>query len=266
MRNEIVSSSLIGFYRQAGPPHITAIRIRDRDTDELRYAATWQSGSQRTLSIANNGALLPGANYRLWIAFSKPMRMLGQAGNAEAYAGQQTSPGSGVAELQLPNLAQDNDIVFDLSSIASLDQPDGANDGYRQYIFDSANIDFTIPADLSIDGSEPAVLSLSFADMSDFQIDANPATPVDWQNGGWSGYENEHGVAADSGGADCQIHPFVATDSTATPPFGNIDCRQATPTPPPPAPMPRGGGGNALWLCLLLLSLGPRFGDPVTKP
>jgi len=256
MRNEIVASSLIGFYRQAGPPYVTAIRIRDLNTNVLRYGAEWQNGSQRTLSITQNSALLPGGNYRLWIAFSKPMRMLTQAGNAGNYPGQQTSPSSGSAELQLPALEQSNDVEFDLSNIVWLDQPDGASDGYRQYIFDAASIDFSIPAGLSVNGSEPAVLSLSFSDMSDFQIDANPATRVDWQNGGWSGYENEKGIATDSGGIDCQINPFVAMDPEATAPVGDVDCRSAMPAPPPPPPPPQtssGGGGSAFWLCLLLL-------------
>jgi len=255
MRNEIVASSLIGFYRQAGPPYVTAIRIRDLNTNVLHYGAEWQNGSQRTLSVTQNSALLPGGNYRLWIAFSKPMRMLTQAGNAGNYPGQQTSPSSGSAELQLPALEQSNDIQFDLSNIIWLDQPDGASDGYRQYIFDAASIDFSIPAGLSVNGSEPAVLSLSFSDMSDFQIDANPATRVDWQNGGWSGYENENGIATDRGGIDCQINPFVAMDPEATAPVGDVDCRSAMPAPPPP-PRPQtssGGGGSAFWLCLLLL-------------
>ena len=253
MRNEIVASSLIGFYRQAGPPYVTAIRIRDLNTNVLRYGAEWQNGSQRTLSVTQNSALLPGGNYRLWIAFSKPMRMLTQAGNAGNYPGQQTSPSSGSVELQLPALEQSNDVEFDLSNIIWLDQPDGTSDGYRQYIFDAASIDFSIPAGLSVNGSEPAVLSLSFSDMSDFQIDANPATRVDWQNGGWSGYENENGIATDRGGIDCQINPFVAMDPEATAPVGDVDCRSAMPAPPPPPQTSSGGGGSAFWLCLLLL-------------
>lgn len=258
MRNEIVASSLIGFYRQAGPPHVTAVRIRDVDTDELRYDAEWENGNLRTLSVTRNSALLPGGNYRLWIAFSKPMRMLTLAGDAGNYPGQQTSPGSGNIELQLPELEQGNDVEFDLSKITWFDQPDGASDGYRRYVFDAASIDFSISAGLSVDGSEPAVLSVSLTDMSDFQIDGNPATPVDWQNGRWSGYENEDGVALDRGGIDCQVKPFVAMDPGAPAPAEKADCRQATsapPSPPPPTPaqVSSGGGGSAFWLCLVLL-------------
>ena len=261
LRDEIVASSLIGFYRQAGPPHVTAIRIRDLSTDEVRYSADWQDGNPRTLSVTQNHALQPGGEYRLWIAFSKPMRMLTAAGDAGTYAGQRTSPYSGRVELQVPALEESNDVAVDLSTMVWLDQPDGANDGYRQYIFDAASIDFSIPAGLEVGGSEPAVLELSFADMSDFLIDANPATPVDWQQGGWVGYEDEDGVALDQGGIDCQIKPFVATDPGAMAPPGDVDCRSASAPPPPPRPPQpsSGGGGQALWLCLLLLPALRRF-------
>lgn len=258
MRNELVASSLIGFYRQAGPPYVSAVRIRDLDTDEIRYSADWQGGDQRTLSVSQNNALVPGGNYRLWIAFSKPMRFMTEQGDPGTYAGQQTTAVSGSLQLQIPGLEQSNDIEIDLSNVVWLDQPDATFDGYRQYIFDAANIDFSIPAALSVNGSEPAVMQMSFADMSDFQIDANPATSVDWQNGGWSGYENENGVAADTGGIDCQMKPFIAMELTATAPTGDVNCRAVATTPPPaPAPPPPsvspGGGGSAFWLCLLLL-------------
>lgn len=261
MRDEIVASSLIGFYRQAGPPHVTALRIRDLDSNEIRYNAEWQNGNQRTLNVTQNSALLPGGNYRLWIAFSKPMRMRTELGDAGIYAGQQTTPASGNVELQFPQLEQSNDVVLDLTNIVWLDQPDGADDGYRQYVFDAANVDFSIPAALPLNGTEPAVLSLSVADMSDFQIDANPETPVDWQNGGWSGFENENGIAADSGGIDCQLKPFVATDPVATAPAESLECRETVTSPPPvpsppalpPPPVPSGGGGSAVWFCIFLL-------------
>ena len=256
MRNEIVASSVIGFYRQAGPPHVTALRIRDADSGELRYSAEWQNGSQRNLQVTENSALVPGGNYRLWLAFSKPMRFRSEAGNAAVYPGQQTGPESGSAALQLPALGQSNDVVLDVTSGVWLDQPDGIQDGYRRYVFDATSIDFSIPAGLAASGAEPAVLSLSFADMSDFQIDANPATPVDWQNGGWSGYENEDDISADSGGIDCQIKPFVAMDPMAVAPANGGSCRVAA--APPSSPQPgqnSGGGGSAFWLVLALLSL-----------
>ena len=164
---------------------------------------------------------------------------------------------SATGELQFPDREQGNDILLDVDSSVWLDQPDGAADGYQRYIFDSATMDFSVPAGMNISAATPAVLSLSFADMSDFQLDANPATPVDWQNGGWSDYEDEDGVAADRGGIDCNFKPFIAKDSAAAAPTGDAVCRAATPAPPPPPPPRRnsGGGGTMLWLLLLMLAL-----------
>lgn len=255
MRDEIVASSLIGFYRQAGPPHVAAVRISDVDSGEVRYAAEWQNGNQRSLAVTTNSALVPGNNYRVWIAFSKPMRFLTPTGEADRYPGQLTSPASGMAELQFPGMEQGNDIVLDIGSSAWLDQADGVADGYRRYVFDAMTMDFSVPAGMTVTAATPAVLSLSFADMSDFQLDANPATPVDWQNGAWSGFENENDVAADSGGIDCGFKPFVAMDPAAVAPSGDAVCRSvaAPPPPPPPTAKKTGGGGATLWLLLLTI-------------
>ena len=259
MRDEIVAKSLIGFYRQSGPPYVSAVRIRDTDTGTVRYSAEWQAGNPRTLQVSQNDALVPGGNYRLWIAFSKPMRFRTQSGDVGTYPGQSAGPGSGSAELQVPSLSAGNDVVLTTGGIVWPDQPDGAADGYRRYLFDAATMDFTIPAAMPVTDATAAVLELSFTDMSDFQIDANPTTPVDWQNGSWSGYENEDGVGTDSGGIDCQFKPFVAADAAAAVPSDGAVCRSAAapppppPPPPPPAPSSGGGGGGGGGELLLLL-------------
>ncbi len=259
MRDEIVATSLIGFYRQSGPPYVTAVRIRDMDTGTLRYSAEWQPGNRRSLQVSQNDALVPGGNYRLWVAFSKPMRFRTQSGDAGTYPGQRAGPGSGRADLQVPSLSAANDVTLTTGGISWPDQPDGTTDGYRRYLFDAATMGFTIPAGMPVNGSTAAVLELSFADMSDFQVDADPATPVDWQNGSWSAYENENGASTDSGGIDCQFNPFIATDPTAVAPPVGADCRSmAAPPPPPPPPPPQtpssGGGGTGIDLLLLLLA------------
>jgi hypothetical protein len=254
MRDEIVSMNLIGFYRQAGPPHVTAVRIADMDSGELRFSASWQDGSVRNLQTTENKALVPGANYRLYVAFSKPMRFQSVGGVAEAYPGQQTGPTSGQAELQIPALDATNDAIIDLSNIVWLDQPDGVSDGYQRYIYDAATIDFALAASLNVAASEPAVLSLLFSDMSDFNTDADPGTVADWSNGSWVGLENHNGSANDAGGIDCNMSPFIAMDADAMPPLEKAECRDIiidAPPAPVPAP-PKRGGGNSLWLLVLL--------------
>ena len=258
VRDELTASFIVGAYRQAGPPYVVAARITDADSGEVRFAAEWGNGPQRTLNVTTNQALVPAGNYRLWLAFSKPMRW--QNGGAVAtYPGQQTTPMSGSVELQVPSLDANDDVTLDIASIVWHDQPDGMSDGYRRYIYDAASIDFSLPADMPATDPIPAVLQLSFADLADFQLDADPATTVDWQNGAWTNFENENDVAGDSGGIDCQMRPFVAADPMAAAPANAIACRAVSVTPPPPPPPPpvdpprRGGGGALVWLLLLLI-------------
>ena len=267
VRDEMVEANLIGFYRQAGPPYVQTVRIADANTGELRYSASWQNGAVRTLNVAENLALQPGASYRLYLGFSKPMRFQSVAGGPANYPGQQTGPIPGDIELQIPSQDAVNDIVVDLSTIEWHDQPDGASNGYQQYLYDAASVDFSIPAGAPITGSEPVVLSLLFRDMSDFLTDSDPATVTDWVNGGWAGFEDVSGASTDVGGYDCNFRPFIALDATAAAPAGNAVCRAATAVPPPPPVPPpptrrNGGGGGALWLTgLLLLMLRRRPGN-----
>ena len=255
MRNELLASSLIGFYRQSGPPHVVAVRITDRDSGTVRFSAQWQSGATRSLVESVNNALVPGGNYRLRVAFSKPMRFRNTAGSADTYPGQQTGPASGRAELQIPSLDDSNDILATAAGINWHDQPDGVSDGFDQYIFDAASMDFSLPAGLPVSDATPAVFELSFTDMSDFQIDADPATPADWVNGGWTGYEREDGQDVNSGGIDCTIKPFISPDAGAGAPATSANCRSVAVLPPPPPPQPvptsSGGGGTGFWFLLL---------------
>jgi hypothetical protein len=55
-------------------------------------------------------------------------------------------------------------------------------------------------------------------DMTRMKLDANPATVADWENGAWTGYENDFGIETDSGGYDTTISLQV-TNEVVTPPF-----------------------------------------------
>lgn len=255
--------ALIGFYRQSGPPHVTELRITDIDSGERRYSAAWQNGNTRTLQVDVNHSLVPDRNYRLYVAFSKPMRYQSATATPTAYPGQQTGPTSGAIQLQFPALDAASDVVMDMSAIRWLDQPDGVNDGFQRYVDDAATVEFQIPSTLTLTGSEASVLSMSFADMSDFNLDADPETVVDWRNGGWTGFEDQFAATGDVGGIDCNMRPFVAPAEDAVIPADTADCREsvAVVLPPPPAPAPappNRGGGNALWLLLLLSLLAHR--------
>ena len=110
MRTDVARMYLLGFYRQAGPPAVLAAQIRDRDSDQVVYEAAWQqtSATARTLATSTNSALVPGRNYRLWVAFNKPMRIRDDAGNVVAYRGQTSGPSVGTVTLEFPDLTGQN--------------------------------------------------------------------------------------------------------------------------------------------------------------
>ena len=107
MRADVARMYLLGFYRQAGPPAALAAQIRDRDSGDVVYDASWQvsSPTTRSLTTGTNVALVPGRNYRLWVAFNKPMRIRDASGAVVPYRGQTSGAGVGTVTLEFPALA-----------------------------------------------------------------------------------------------------------------------------------------------------------------
>ena len=83
-------------------------------------------------------------------------------------------------------------------------------------------------------------LSLAVQDLAGLTLDANPATPVDWANGAWTGYENSNGAQGDAGGTDASYVVKVENSSLNLVSGGSSSGG--------------GGGGSISWLLLLLLS------------
>lgn len=256
MRDDLTRQYLLGFYRQSGPPAAIAAEIRDTDSDAVVYRAHWDrsSASARTLAVEVNEPLLPGGNYRLWVAFNKPMRIRSSAGAVVSYAGQNRGAEVGTLALEIGAGAED----FTLTGAAWLGTSGGVPDGYLRYSDDAFAVDFTLPAGLAVTEATPAALSLDVEDLAQMTLDADPASAVDWGSGHWLGYEDETGAVGDSGGADCSFKPFVAPAAGAEPPATGIECGAANPPSPPPPPPPNGGGGgggNGSGLALLGLLL-----------
>ncbi|MCH8931330.1 MAG: hypothetical protein IIA98_10530, partial [Proteobacteria bacterium] len=90
MRDDVTNMLWLGFYRQAAPPRIQAVQISEAATGDIVYAASWVSagGTDRTLSVTSNNALVPGGDYRLWLAFNKPMRWRNAGGTIVRFRGQ----------------------------------------------------------------------------------------------------------------------------------------------------------------------------------
>jgi hypothetical protein len=255
MRDDVVRQYLLGFYRQSGPPAAIAAEIRETGSGDVVYRARWDraSSSTRALTVEVNEALVPGGNYRLWVAFNKPMRIRDAGGDVVPYAGQGPGAAIGTATLEIPSLAG-ADVA--LAGGAWLDAPGGAPDGYLRYADDAFAVDFNLPGSLGVAAATPAVLFLDVMDLAEMALDADPASAVDWGGGHWLRYEDVAGDDGDAGGTDCSFKPFIAPQAGAAPPAGDADCRAAAPPPPPPPPPPgRGGGGGDGSALLLLLAL-----------
>jgi len=256
MRDDVVRQYLLGFYRQSGPPAAIAAEIRDRTSGAVVYRAHWdRSGSTaRTLAVDVNEALLPGGEYRLWVAFNKPMRIRNGAGVVVSYAGQAPGAAVGPVTLEFPSLAAGDDVSLG-GAAAWLDQPGGAPDGYLRYADDAFAVDFTVPDTLSLESAAPAALLLGQQDLAQMLLDGDPASAVDWGGGAWLRYDDVSGVGGDIGGQDCSFRPFVAPAAGAAPPAAAACREQAAPPPPPPPPARSGGGGDGSGLLAILFGL-----------
>ena len=258
MRDDVTSMYLLGFYRQAAPPYVQAAQISEAQSGNVVYAAEWVANgpNSRELDVSVNEALLPGSEYRLWLAFNKPMRYRDDTGAVTNFPGQSVTGPTGSATLEIPDVS-DGEIDLAVGDAAAwLDAPGGAPDGYLRYADDALSVSFTVPQSLSVTDATAAVLAITNQDLSELQLDADPASAADWSGGAWVGYEDSMGVSGDTGGVSCSFTPFVAPAPGAVAPASAATCVAATPPPPPPpppAPPPSSGGGGALdWLWLLV--------------
>jgi hypothetical protein len=256
MRDDVARQYLLGFYRQSGPPAAVAAEIRELPGNTVVYRARWERSGpgERTLEVDVNEALVPGGNYRLWVAFNKPMRVRNGAGEVVPYAGQSPGADVGTVTLEIPSL---DGADVSLGGGAWLKLPGGAPNGYLRYADDAFAVDFTLPAATGVDVATPAVLFLDPQDLAEMALDADPASAVDWGGGHWLGYEDTQGEDGDSGGGNCSFKPFIAPAAGSAPPTEVAVCGAAESPPPPPPPPPpnRGGGGEGSGLLLMLLGL-----------
>lgn len=231
VREELAEATLLGLYRQAGPPSVRAVEIRERDSGAPVFVAGWQrlDGGRRQLVVSTPAELRSGVDYRLWIAFSKPMRVRGESGEVINYRGQSVTlpPSLGLEGID--------------SGGAGFSQPlDAPASGWRRsvgtapaalrYADDAYLAEFRLPASLPLAGARRVNLRIDVADLSGQRLDADPGTAVDWSGGAWSGYQNGAGQSGDAGGEDRSLRL--------------VDDGSPLFTEPPPAGGQGGGGGG----------------------
>lgn len=201
-------------YHMAGPAHLQAVRIFDADDDALLFDSRWRlDGSARGQERRTPFELELGRTYRVWLAFSKPMRWRDGEGAVVPFPGQQAAN----LDLGIALQAAGADLSIESSSPSWLGVGrDGAPGSWR-YRDDAALIDITVQdtsenrtaIEQAIADGSGVHLVIDARDMTGRRIDGDPSTPIDFVQGAWTGYENGSGVAGDIGGADrTQIVPL----------------------------------------------------------
>jgi hypothetical protein len=204
VRTQLTQTSILAFYHQAGPPSVEAVKLYNSNDGQLVYSAWWelQPNQSRVLHIEANKVLRRGRSYTLWVAFTKPMRWREEDIVAD-FSGQGVSL---APEIRLGNKGKDIDVFIDGTKAQWLAESAGGSDGYLRYRDDAFAVKFVVPAKLRMKQKRIQLrLLLTVADLANLQLDANPATPIKWLDGAWSGYEDSDGIEGDTGGTDATI-------------------------------------------------------------
>ena len=219
VRTELAETFAIAYYRQAGPPSITALNLVDVATDAVVFEAEWDplDAGSRALHVFQAQPLQLGRDYRVWVAWDKPMRWRSD-GSVSNLPGQATS----TLDVQRSVTLNESTLNTAMGAPAWLDQPGASPDGYRRYRDDAMNYSLSLLDDETnrtlVQGDAQANLHAGVYDFSGNRADANPATVARWENGAWAGYEDSNGNDQnDSGGVDSTLGFSVVSEPLGNP-------------------------------------------------
>lgn len=219
VREEVAQSLAAVYFRQAGPPHIQALKITDKATGAVVFDSEWDRVDQQRRELYRDQiqALQLNRDYHIWLSFNKPMRWLVD-GNIAAFPGQADASTQVVTKALIDN----TELSMTVTDPQWLTEPGGAPNGYVNYRTDAYTMTVNFADDSNnqalVAGGAEAGLELFSSDMTGMATDSNPATIVDWGDGHWNGYENNYGDETDYGGIDRQIK-FQITDAAVEPTF-----------------------------------------------
>lgn len=201
VREAWAESHLVAFYFMAGPPHLARVRLFDAFSGTLLQEQRWEyrAGSlDREKVLESFAPLRPGQQVRVELAFSKPMRHR---------VGGQIAPLPGASSALPPQVWFNRD-----GQQTALDTATGEwlQEGWR-YGDDSFSFEASLP-----DQPGEFGLDVRTTDMVGLQLDANPASPVDWTAGAWSGWNSSLDPASigDIGGTDASLR-FASVEGVA---------------------------------------------------
>src|SRR5690606_8671165 len=174
----------------AGPPHLREVRIRDATSGALLQSQRWlrdAASGRRSLLSEQLAQASAGQLLTVELVFNKPMRYRDANGTVASLPGLSTATAPVVRRL------------IDGGGSEMLDTLQGswlAEDGFDRYRDDTFRFSWTPLSSGSVK------LEVVTTDMAGLGLDADPATPVDWQDGAWSEWEDAAGSDGDTGGAD----------------------------------------------------------------
>ena len=220
VRTELAQTFAVAYYRQAGPPSITALHVTDAATGAVVVEAEWDAAgpTERELHTFQAQPLQLGRDYRVWLAWDKPMRWRTD-GAVTVLPGQSLF----TLDVQRGLSVDGEDLTLTIDEPNWLDLPGGSPAGYRRYRDDAMHYDLNLPADdgnvSRVQGTVQATLHTDVYDFTGNRGDANPATVARWDQGAWSGYEDGDGLDQnDRGGSDSTLR-FEVTTENLGPPF-----------------------------------------------
>ncbi len=203
VRQELTAATTLGLYRMAGPPLLRQVRIERVSDGHPVFVASWQrDGNQRRQTVETRETLSPQVEYRLWLAFNKPMRVRNASGAVVQYTGQSADPMPSVAITGADASGSGFSHPLDTSAGQWLGAAGNAPSGLSRYADDSYTVTFSIPDAVPVDQARRVGLAVGAEDFAGQALDANPRTIGNW-DGGWTGYEDSQGNDdTDSGGVD----------------------------------------------------------------
>jgi len=219
VRTELAQSFTIAYYRQSAPPSIVGLRVLDVATDAVVFEAGWDVTGETTreLHTYQPQALQLGRDYRLWLAWDKPMRWRIN-GQVAPLPGQPNSTLDLEASLQVNG----DELTVVPGEAVWLDEPGGSPDGYLNYRDDAISVGFELPADGNnttlASGAVLATLETLTTGMTGMRNDADPSTVARWKEGAWAGYEDSTGTdGTDNGGIDSTVRFQVTSENRGAP-------------------------------------------------
>ena len=221
VRTELAQTFAVAFYQQAGPPAIHALRLIDEATGAVVYESEWDPVdlASRQLHSFQAQPLQLGRDYRVWVAWNKPMRWRADGEIAPL-------PGQSVASTLLLSRSADSEagaLTAEFGEADWLQQPGTAPGGYLRYRDDAASWPLRFPDDATnratAGNGAPVRLGVFTRDMVGLSSDGDPATVSRWLDGAWAGYEDSQGVdGGDLGGTDT-TNVFTLTSDDLGAPF-----------------------------------------------